>query len=318
MKKIGVITTGGDAPGMNAAIRAVVRCALHHKVEIVGIRRGWKGLLEEDIVSLNTLSVSGIINCGGTILHSVRTPEFKEREIQKKAVEILKKNKIEGLIVIGGDGSLQAARNLSKRWKFPTVCIPATIDNDIGGCDFSIGFDTAVNTALEAIDRIRDTAFSHERVFVVEVMGRGAGHLALEVGIAGGADIIIIPEIKCDIDKICKKIKAGHKRGKPSWIVVVAEACNGVEIAEKIRKETNLEVRVSILGHIQRGGSPSALSRVLASKLGVAAVEALLKGEYSKMVGIVNGKLKVSDIDYVLKNRKKIDIELYRIAEIIS
>jgi 6-phosphofructokinase 1 len=318
MKKIGVITSGGDAPGMNAAIRAVVRTAIHYGVEIVGIKRGWKGLIEEDIVPLNSLSVSGIINCGGTILHSVRCPEFKEKIYQKKAVEVLKKNNIEGLVVIGGDGSFSAAKILSKKWNFPTVAIPATIDNDIGGCDFSIGFDTAVNTALEAIDRIRDTAFSHERVFVVEVMGRGAGHLALEAGIAGGADIIIIPEICYDLKKICKKIKLGHKRGKRSWIVVVAEACNGVEVSETIRKETNLEVRLSILGHMQRGGSPTAFSRVLASRLGIEAVKVLLKGEYPKMVGIVGNEVKVFDIDYAFKYRKKIDLKLYKLSEIIS
>lgn len=319
MKKIAVLTTGGDAPGMNAAIRAVVRSAIYNNLRCFGVRRGYAGLIAGEFQEMNLQSVSGIINRGGTILHTVRCQEFKTKSGQKKAVKNITENKIEGLIVIGGNGSFHGARCLNVEWKVPTIAIPATIDNDIAGTDYSIGFDTAVNTALDAIDKIRDTAFSHERIFVIEVMGRNRGFLALEVGLAGGAEIVLIPEIKFKISKLIRMVKTWNKRGKKSCIIVIAEGAGRAEdIAQKIRLETGYEVRVSILGHLQRGGTPTVFSRILGCRLGAAAVELLLKGQDTKMVGIVGNEVKVSEIDHAWKYEKKIDKELYKLIDILA
>lgn len=319
MKKIAVLTTGGDAPGMNAAIRSVVRCAIYNGLKCMGVRRGYAGLIAGEFIEMNLQSVSGIINRGGTILRTVRCPEFKTISGQRKAVKNITENKIDGLIVIGGDGSFHGARCLNTKWKVPTIGIPATIDNDIAGTDYSIGFDTAVNTALDAIDRIRDTAFSHERIFVIEVMGRSRGFLALEVGLAGGAEVVLIPEIKFKVSELIKKVKAWRKRGKNSCIIVVAEGAGRAEdIAHQISLRTGYETRVSVLGHLQRGGTPTVFSRVLGCRLGATAVELLLKGKNTKMVGIVSNKVKVSTIDYAWKYEKKIDKELYKLIDILA
>lgn len=318
-KNIGVVTPGGDAPGMNTAVRAVVRTSISYGVNVFGIQRGWKGLIEGEIIDLNLKSVSGIINRGGTILHTHRCPEFKEKKNRKRAYENLKAFNIDGLVVIGGDGSLRAAYQLYKEYGFPVINIPASIDNDIYGTDYSIGFDTAVNTALDAIDKIRDTATSHERIFIVEVMGRNSGSIALDVGITCGAESIIIPEIKFDLNKIAKRILYGQQRGKSSFIIVLAEgAAHAHEVAEEIEKKTKMDVRVSILGHMQRGGSPTALSREVACKLGYHAVKLLLGGKKAYMVGMISDKVVETPTDIVLRRKKKIDAEGYKIASVLS
>ncbi|MFH1823709.1 MAG: 6-phosphofructokinase [Candidatus Firestonebacteria bacterium] len=319
MKNIGVATTGGDAPGMNAAIRAVVRTAIYHHKRIFGIKRGFKGMVEGDIEEMNLSSVSGIINRGGTILKTIRAPEFKEIKTQKRAVENLKKFDIDGLIIIGGNGSLIAGDILYSRWQIPVVNIPASIDNDLCFTDYTIGFDTAVNTALEAIDKIRDTATSHDRIFIVEVMGRNNGQIALEVALTSGAEGVLIPEIKFDLNKICKTLIKGHQRGKKSSIIIVAEGvAKGIDVAKFIEKKTKLEVRVSILGYVQRGGAPTSFSRALALRLGKIAVELLISGKYSKMVGISGNKIITTDTKKVLRYKRKIRLEDYKLINILS
>jgi 6-phosphofructokinase 1 len=318
MKRIAVVTSGGDAPGMNAAIRAVVREAIYHKLEIFGIQRGYTGLIENQFIHLNLRSVSGIINHGGTILKTVRCPEIRKPAGLKTAVENLKKNGIEGLVVIGGDGSLAAAGKISANG-IPTVCIPASIDNDIFGTDETIGFDTALDTAVEALDKIRDTAASHERVFIVEVMGREHGFLALAVGLASGAEYILVPEIKFNAEKVCAELKKEHRKGKTSIIVIFAEgAGNPYELAAKVNKCTGLEARVSSLGYIQRGGSPNGRSRILACRFGERAVKLLLRGQKNRLVGILNGKVSDTPFSKVLRGEKKIDTGLYRLATELS
>jgi 6-phosphofructokinase 1 len=286
MRRIGVVTAGGDAPGMNAAIRSVVRTAIFHGLEVIGIERGYAGLIEGQIRPLGARSVSGIINLGGTILRTARCEEIKAQQGLQKVANTLKTNEIEGLIVIGGDGSFRGAGELHQATGLPVVGVPATIDNDVAGTDTTIGFDTAVNTALFAIDRIRDTATSHERVFVVEVMGRKRGFLALEIGLAGGAEFILVPEIEYKVQDICRKLKMGRSEGKTSEIIIMAEgegktseiiimaegAGNSSNIAEQARRETGCDVRLTVLGHVQRGGSPSARSRILANRFGSYAV----------------------------------------------
>lgn len=319
LKKIGVLTTGGDAPGMNATIRSVVRTGIYHGMQVIGVRRGWAGLIDGDLVPMDLKSVSGILNRGGTILHTVRCPEFKTKKAQEKAVKIIERNKIEGLVVIGGDGSFHGAREMNMKWGIPSIGVPVTIDNDIAGTDYSIGFDTAVNTALDAIDKIRDTAFSHERIFVIEVMGRRRGFLALEVGLAGGAEMALIPEVKVSIKTIVKKLKMWHKSGKTSCIIVAAEgACDSHKVAKQIQEKTGLDTRISVLGHIQRGGSPTAFSRLLASRLGAAAVDVLRKGGRTKMVGMVSNKVVTQDIDDAWKYEKKIDLDTYNLIDILA
>jgi len=319
IKRIGVVTAGGDAPGMNAAIRSVVRSAIHSALKVVGFERGYAGLIEDQTRPLGARSVSGIINLGGTILKTARCEEMKIPEGIEKAAETLKKHKIDGLVTIGGDGTFTGASKLHRASGVPVIGIPATIDNDVNGTDTTIGFDTAVNTALSAIDKIRDTATSHERIFVVEVMGRKRGFLALEVGLAGGAEIILLPEVKFDMDKLCENVKSAREAGKTSEIIVMAEgAGDSREVVRRIAEETGCQVRLTVLGYIQRGGIPTAKSRILASQFGYYAVELLLNGEKHRMVGIQNGKIHSVDLEYSWKVRKELDLEKYRLAEILS
>jgi len=319
MKKIGLLTSGGDCSGMNACIRSVVRTAIYKGAEPYGIFRGYQGLIEGEIKPLKRRSVSNILNRGGTILKTARAPQFKTASGQKKAKAAVDTWGLDGLIVIGGDGSFRGAHSFWQRYRVPVIGVPATIDNDIRGTDFTIGDDTAVNTALDAIDKIRDTASSLERIFIVEVMGRDSGYIALQVGLAGGAEDVIIPEKRFRIEKMCADIRRGHEKGKISWIIVVAEgAASGADIARKITRKTGLETRVTVLGHIQRGGSPSADDRVLATQLGHKAVQLLLSGKTDKMVGIINNCVKVTGLNYAIK-KKKADIgTLYRLIRILA
>ncbi|MBL7129968.1 MAG: 6-phosphofructokinase [Candidatus Omnitrophica bacterium] len=304
MKKIGVLTSGGDAPGMNAAVRSIVRTALAKDLEVIGIFKGYSGLIDEEIKPLNHRSVSNIINRGGTVLKTSRCEEFMTKEGQRKAVEVIKRNRIDGLVIIGGDGSYRGAQVLSKEWNIPCIGVPGTIDNDLNGTDYTIGSDTALNTALEAIDKIRDTVTSLERIFVVEVMGRLSGYIALNVALAGGAEQVVLPERRFDIQQMCQEITEGYIRGKASWIIIVAEGViKGHDIAEKINKNTDLETRVVVLGHIQRGGSPTAKDRVLATCLGAAAVDLLLKGESGKAVGVAGEDINVVSIEEAVSKK---------------
>lgn len=318
MKRIAVLTSGGDSPGMNAAIRSVVRYADFKKIETLGVIAGYRGLINGDVIPLNRRSVSNIINRGGTILKTARSEEFKTEQGQKKAVEVIKKNQIDSLVVIGGDGSYRGAHALACRG-IAVVGVPGTIDNDIRGTDKTIGCDTAVHTALEAIDKIRDTATSLERIYLVEVMGRESGYIAIHVALGAGAEDCIIPERKFDIQKMCKDIVQGNKKGKASWIIIVAEgAASATEVAKKISQTTRLETRVTILGHIQRGGIPTAPDRVLAIRLGAAAVDLLLKGQRDKAVGTISEKINAVDLEEACKKR---DIEvdnLYRLIRIVT
>jgi len=321
MRRIGVLTSGGDSPGMNPCIRAVVRKAIYEGLEVMGIKRGFRGLMEGDVEELHAHSVSGIIHQGGTILKTARAESFKTKEGQERAVKTIKKLGIEGLIVIGGDGSLRGAYTLDRDWDIPVIGVPASIDNDIAGTDFSIGFLTAVNTALEAIDRIRDTATSHNRLFIIEVMGRSSGFIALWAGLAGGAEDILIPERKTDLDEVCRKLEEGRLRGKSSSILVVAEgdeAGGAFEIAKRIEKKIGYETRVVVLGHLQRGGSPVALDRILATKLGTSAVELLIKGERRKMVGLISNQIKASPIEHAWKEKKKVDLSFYDLSQVMA
>jgi len=319
MRRIGVVTAGGDAPGMNAAIRSVVRTAIFHGLEVTGIERGYAGLIEGQVRHLGPRSVSGIINLGGTILKTARCEAIKTYQGILKAGDTLKTQKIEGLIVIGGDGTFRAASELHEASELPMIGVPATIDNDVSGTDTTIGFDTAVNTALFAIDRIRDTATSLERIFVVEVMGRERGFLALEVGLAEGAEFILIPEIEYDLKDICRRLKEGRRKGKTSEIIVMAEgAGNSASLVEQIKRDTGYDVRLTVLGHMQRGGPPTARSRILGNQFGAKAVELLLEGAKKDMVGVQGGRIVTVDLDYAWKVRKEIDISLYRLAEILS
>ncbi len=292
MKAIAVLTSGGDAPGMNAGIRATVRTALTCGLSVYGVKRGYQGLIENDLVPLLSTDVSNILQHGGTILHSARSEEFRTEEGRLKAAENLEKHKIDGLVVFGGDGSFRGANDLQREHGTRVIGVPSTIDNDIWGSDFTIGFDTAVNTALEAIDKVRDTAAAHDRLFIVEVMGRHAGFIALEVGIGAGAEEILIPETVTDIPEICRKLQRRYKNGRTSSILVVAEGDeegNAYEIAAKIEACCGMKSRVTVLGHVQRGGSPTASDRLLATKLGYAAVMALLDDAAPCMVGVENG-----------------------------
>ncbi|UDF15531.1 6-phosphofructokinase [Bacillus pumilus] len=318
MKRIGVLTSGGDSPGMNAAVRAVVRKAIYHNVEVYGIYNGYSGLINGKIEKLEIGSVGDIIHRGGTKLYTARCPEFKTVEGREKGIENLKKFGVEGLVVIGGDGSFMGAKKLTELG-FPCVGVPGTIDNDIPGTDFTIGFDTALNTVIDAIDKIRDTATSHERTYVVEVMGRHAGDIALWSGLAGGAESILIPEADYDMDEIIARLRRGHERGKKHSIIIVAEGVgSGVEFGKRIEEETSLETRVSVLGHIQRGGSPSAFDRVLASRLGAYAVELLLEGKGGRCVGIQSNELVHHDILDILDKKHTVDQNMYRLSQELS
>ena len=291
MKRIGVLTSGGDSPGMNPAVRAVVRKAIHEGMEVYGIYQGYQGLIEGNIKKLEVGDVGDIIQRGGTMLYSARCPEFKTEEGRLKGIENLKKHGIEGLVVIGGDGSYMGAVKLTELG-FPCIGIPGTIDNDIPGTDFTLGFDTALHTVIDAIDKIRDTATSHERTFIIEVMGRNAGDIALWSGLAGGAETILIPEAKDEFQEMVDRLRKGQERGKKHSIIVVAEGvANGNEVAKQLHEAAGIETRVTVLGHIQRGGSPTAQDRVLGSRFGGRAVELLLEGKGGRAIGIRKMKL---------------------------
>jgi 6-phosphofructokinase 1 len=318
MKKIGVLTSGGDSPGMNPAIRAVVRKAIYHNLEVYGIYGGYSGLINGNIKKLELGSVGDIIHRGGTMLYTARCPEFKSKEGQQQGIEQLKAHGIEGLVVIGGDGSYRGAKALTEQG-YPCVGVPGTIDNDIPGTEFTIGFDTALNTVIDAIDKIRDTATSHERTFVIEVMGRDAGDLALWAGLSGGAETILIPEEKYDMDEIIERLKKGHERGKKHSIIVVAEGVtSGTEFGKKLQEATNFDTRVSVLGHIQRGGSPTAFDRVLAARLGSRAVELLIEGKGGRAVGMEQNKIVDYDIIEALGRKHTLDMNLARLAQELS
>lgn len=319
MKSIAVLTSGGDAPGMNPAVRAVVRTACQRGIKVYGVDRGYTGLINGDIHEMNLRSVSDIITRGGTILYSARCPEFKTEEGLQKAVATCKKFGIDGMVIIGGDGSFRGARDLSLRG-IPCIGLPGTIDNDISCTDYTIGYDTCLNTIVQMVDRIRDTSESHDRCTVVEVMGRGAGYLALEAGIAVGATSIIVPEVEYDIERdVIARIREFQKTGKKHFIVIVAEGVGGTaEIAKKIEAETGVESRATILGHVQRGGSPTARDRIMASQMGSRAVDLLTQGIGNRVIGIRDNKIFDFDIFEALKMTKTIDMKDYELAHEIS
>ncbi len=318
VKTIGVLTSGGDAPGMNAAIRSVVRTAIFNGIRVIGIRRGYNGLLNGDMFEMNLRSVSDIIQRGGTILYTARCLEFKESAGVEKAKNICVESGIDGLVVIGGDGSYRGARDLSNLG-IPCVGIPGTIDNDISSTDYTIGYDTAMNTAVDMVDKIRDTAQSHDRCSVVEVMGRHAGHIALNAGIACGATCIIVPELSFNLDDMIMKIKRIQKTGKEHFIVIVAEGVGNVsKIAEEIEAKTGIESRATILGHVQRGGSPTVRDRVIASRMGYHAVSLLKQGIGNRVVGMKGNEIVDYDINEGLAMVKPFDTQLYQIADEIS
>jgi 6-phosphofructokinase 1 len=320
--KIGVLTSGGDSPGMNAAIRAVVRAGLYHGMEVYGIMRGYSGMVEDDMYLMEGKSVANIIQRGGTILKTARCMEFMEKEGRQKAYENLKKRGINGLVIIGGDGSFRGAQIFSNEFDIPCVGLPGTIDKDIAGTDFTIGFDTAANTAVEAIDKIRDTADAHDRLFIIEVMGRDAGYIALHSGIACGAENILIPERKTDIERIIESLEEKSKRKKLVNLIIVAEGDDfggANEVSSYIKQKLPaLETRVCILGHIQRGGSPSCMDRVLASRMGYHAVESLVEGRHNVFVGVINNKMNYTPLNEAVKKKQKINQDWYDIIKILS
>lgn len=323
IKKIGVLTSGGDSPGMNAAIRSVVRTCAYHNIECLGIYRGYQGMIEGDFKDMNARSVNNIVNKGGTILKSARSKDFMTVEGRKKAHENLLKYNVDALVVIGGDGSFTGAEIFNEEFNFPVMGIPGTIDNDIFGTSHTLGYDTALNTVVECIDKIRDTASSHNRLFLVEVMGRDAGHIALNAGIGAGAEEILIPEQDLGLERLLESLQKSKASGKSSSIVVIAE---GDKIGKSVFElkdyiEENLpeyDVRVSVLGHMQRGGAPSCYDRVLASRLGVKAVESLLEGKSNFMVGMLNDKVALTPLELAIKGKSEIDRELLRVSDIMS
>jgi 6-phosphofructokinase 1 len=318
IKRIAVVTSGGDAPGMNAAIRAVVRVGLSKGMEVYGIRRGYLGLIRADFIPLESASVGGVIEEGGTILRTARSPEFMTPEGQQAAIENLRRIGIEGVVVIGGDGSMRGALVLA-RSGIPVVGIPATIDNDIYGTDMSIGADTALNTVVEAIDRIRDTASAHERTFVVETMGRNCGWLALESALATGADVVIIPEAPFHLEEVCAVVQRRQRERKAHTIIVVAEgAGSALEIGRQIQECTGVETRITVLGHIQRGGAPTAFDRILASRLGAGAVEVLAQAAEPSMVGLHCGEVVTCPLEEVVSKQRRVDLRLYQLEGIFS
>ena len=323
IKKIAVLTSGGDSPGMNTALRAVVRTCAFHKLECVGVYRGFQGLINDEVKFLNTRSVRGIIKRGGTLLYSARSKEVKSKEGRVKAYENVKKHNIDAIVIIGGDGSFTGGMIFQKEFNIPVIGIPGTIDNDLFGTSHTLGYDTALNTVMEAIDKIRDTAISHDRLFFVEVMGRDAGHIALNSGIAIGAQEILIPEEKIGIDELIISLKKSKNSGKTSSIVVVAEGDktgeNVFELAKSVEEKfPDYEIKVSVLGHMQRGGSPSCFDRVLATRMGVKAVESLISGEFSKMIGVKEGEITLTPLNLAIKGKSKINSELLRVSEIMN
>lgn len=322
ISRIGVFSSGGDAPGMNAAIRAVVRACAYYKKECFGIMRGYEGMIEGDIVKLGARSVGNILQRGGTILKTARSEEFRTVEGREKAFNNLKKEGINALIAIGGDGTFTGLHKLHEQFKVPSVCIPGTIDNDLAGTDYTIGYDTATNIAVEAIDRIRDTALSHNRLFFIEVMGRNSGYIAINSGIAGGAAAIIIPEENISFEQLYSVLGEGGKTSKSSNLIVVAEGSkigDAHSLAKQVAARSNyFDIKVTVLGHLQRGGSPTYFDRVLASRMGVAAVEGLLAGKTDVMVGIKDKKIVYNRFDDIMDKRHEIDSEALRIAKILS
>ena len=318
LRRVGVLTSGGDSPGMNASIRAVTRTALYHGLEVIGIRRGYEGLLDGDFVPMTRSTVGGILMHGGTILRTARCPEFMRPEGVNAGVSKLKENDIDALVVIGGDGSFHGALELHKRG-VQVVGVPGTIDNDMAGTDCTIGFDTACNTALECISKLRDTASSHDRMFIVEVIGRHAGFLALETAVACGAEFVLVPEIPADIEAIIKKIHYAKEHGKTHSIIVLAEGVMPAhELADKLKGRCDYDPRIVVLGHIQRGGAPSSFDAVLASRLGYAAVECLLAGQSGVMVGRVKGEILASPLQRAWEERRPLDGDMLRIMETLS
>lgn len=318
MRKIAVLTSGGDAPGMNPAIRAVVRRGIYKGLEVYGVQHGYDGLMNGNYIPMDLGSVGDIIHRGGTILRSARSMEFKTPEGQEKALSQMQQAGIDGLIVIGGDGSFRGAAKLTEKG-FPTIGIPGTIDNDIAGTEYTIGFDTAVNTVVNAIDKIRDTASSHERTYIIEVMGRDAGDIALFSGLCVGAETIIIPEAPSDMDDVIERLEQGNKRGKKHSIIVVAEGvCRGSDVAKTIEERTGLETRVTVLGHLQRGGSPSAYDRMMASQMGAKSVDLLLEGKKGVMVGLKCGKLVDSPFEQAAIDKHSLDMSIYHLARSLS
>ncbi|AGL01852.1 6-phosphofructokinase [Desulfoscipio gibsoniae] len=319
MQRIAVLTSGGDSPGMNAAIRAVVRKAIYHGLEVIGIQRGFSGFVEADMGPMNLGSVADIIHRGGTILRTARSEEFKTPEGRAKAYANVQRFGIQGLVVIGGDGSFKGADMFNNEYNLPVVGVPGTIDNDITGTEYSIGFDTAINTVVEAINKIRDTATSHERTFILEVMGRESGYIALMAGLAGGAESILIPELRHSMDEVCEKLIRGYKRGKLHSIIIVAEgAASGLDVGKQIREKTGLETKVTILGHLQRGGTPTAFDRILASRMGAKAVEMLMEGFRKHMVGMLEDKIVAGALDTAFNGKRPINMEIYNLANILS
>lgn len=318
MKKIAVLTSGGDSPGMNAAIRAVVRKGIHEGLDVYGVYHGYAGLMEGKINKLELGSVGDIIHRGGTILYTARSEEFKKDESQHKAIRQLKDLGIDGLVVIGGDGSYRGAAKLTEKG-FPCVGLPGTIDNDIPGTDYTIGYDTALNTVVENIDKIRDTATSHDRIFIIEVMGRHAGDIALFSGVAVGAETILIPERTFELNDVVEKLNKGIKRGKKHSIIVLAEGvCSANELAEQLKEKYHLETRISVLGHIQRGGSPTGFDRVLASRLGARAVELLLQGKSGRAIGMQKQEIVDHDIIEILKQKDSLPEGVYTLSQELS
>ncbi len=323
IKKIGVLTSGGDAPGMNAAIRSVVRTCAFHQIDCVGIYRGFEGMIEGDFKNMDARSVKGIINKGGTVLKSARSKEFRTKEGRHQAYKKLKEANIDAIVTIGGDGTFTGAMVFNQEYNFPVIGIPGTIDNDIYGSSYTLGYDTALNTVVECIDKIRDTASSHNRLFFVEVMGRDVGHIALNAGVGAGAEEILIPEENLGLDRLLESLRRSKQSGKSSSIVVVAEGDkigkNVFELKDYVESNmTEYEVRVSVLGHMQRGGSPSCFDRVLASRMGVKAVESLLEGKTNFMVGLLNDKMVLTPLDQAIKGQSKINKELLRVSDIMT
>lgn len=322
MKKIALFTSGGDAPGMNACIRSVVRSAIYLDLEVYGIKYGYDGMIRGEIQKMESYSVSNIVQTGGTILKSARSEDFRTKEGREKAYKNLQKHGIEGLVAIGGDGTFTGANLFYDEFGIPVVGAPGTIDNDLYGSDYTIGFDTAVNTALDAIDKIRDTAASHDRVFFIEVMGRHSGYIAIQSGIGGGAEMVMVPETSTTIDDVIKKLREGRDNKKTSSIIVVAEGDeqgSALSIAERVKVETpKMDIRVTSLGHIQRGGGPTAFDRILASRLGLAAVEGLMNGEKNVMVGVIDNKITYTNLKLAISKSKPLNEELIRLTKILS
>jgi 6-phosphofructokinase 1 len=321
IKNIGLFTSGGDSPGMNAAIRAVVRSSIYYNLEVTGIRRGYEGMINGDMFPMDRKSVSNIIQRGGTILKTARSEQFRTPEGRKIAYENLKANGVDALVAIGGDGTFRGARTFGEEYDIPVVGLPGTIDNDLCGTDFTIGYDTAINTVIDAVDKIRDTAESHDRLFIVEVMGRDSGLIALRTGIAAGAEAILIPESKTDLPAVFERLESGRK-DKRSKIIMLAEngeAGDAFEIGRQIKEKfPNYDTRISVLGHIQRGGRPTCMDRVLASRVGVAAVEALMEGHRNEMVGLIHNEIAYTPFDHATKHNTDINPNFLKIVEILA